>query len=99
MQKDEANQIMQENDLVSKNVDEIGELSQHDDDMLTEEISFSVTYCICLKKTNDAHTCTKCYPKIRMYCSHISKENEIDILSTPFFFFLTKNSIEGRVNS
>lgn len=55
MQKDETNQIIQENDLASKNMDEIGELNQHDHNMLTEEISFSATYCICLKETNGAH--------------------------------------------
>lgn len=77
MQKDEANHLKQDNNLVSKNVDEIGELSQHDDDMLIEEISFSTTYCICLKETNESHTCTKCYPKIRMFCSHIFKDKKL----------------------
>lgn len=40
MQKDETNQIIQENDLASKNMDEIGELNQHDHNMLTEETFF-----------------------------------------------------------
>lgn len=51
MQKDETSQLMQEKEPVLKNLDEIivkGELNQHDD-LLTEEISVSATYCICLK--------------------------------------------------
>lgn len=34
-----------------------GGLKQHDDDMLTEEISVSATCCVCLIETSETHAC------------------------------------------
>lgn len=62
-----------------------GGLNQHDDDdMLTKEISVSSTSCVCLKKTCDAHVCTKCRKTIRTFCGHSSKDDEMNTLCTFF---------------
>ncbi|XP_023210347.1 KRAB-A domain-containing protein 2-like [Centruroides sculpturatus] len=91
MEKGETNQITQDEIIVVSGV------NQHDEDMLTEEISVSDTCCVCLKETSDALACKKCRQKIHTFCGHASKDDEMDILCT--LCFKTENAIEGKINS
>lgn len=62
-----------------------GGLHEHDDDMLTEEISDSATCCEWLKETSDAATYIKCSPRSHIFCDYANEDGEIDILCTNCF--------------
>ncbi|XP_043491623.1 KRAB-A domain-containing protein 2-like [Polistes fuscatus] len=87
MEKGETNQITPEKEPVLKNLDKIivdNELSQHYEDMPTEDITVLDTCCVCLNETNDTLVCRKCRQDISNFCGHTSKDNE--------------NSIEDKIN-
>ena len=73
--------------------------------MVTEDISSSTTWCVCLKEISDAHTCRMCSRNVHAICGHSPKDdgdNEVEgykvsILGTVCFNIekvIQKNGIE-----
>ncbi|KAI4489021.1 hypothetical protein M0804_004519 [Polistes exclamans] len=78
-------------------MEEINVDNQHDEVMITEEISVSDTCYMCLKETNDVLACKKCRQKIHTFCGHASKDNEKDTLCP--LCFTIENANEDKIDS
>ena len=84
---------MQDKETNLKNIDEIivdSELSQHDEDMLAEEIAVSDSCCVRFKERSE-----RCRQKIYTFCVYASKTDEMNV----FCNFVSKQKILMKIKN